>query len=352
MLPEGEREGELERSFLETRGSVATWLASIDAVPDFPTMHRGWAVRFLAEEARGPRRPFTTLVVIEVVRLVPGLAGPGLLRELAGGPGSQTVRFAALEALAAGPRPEDVPFLRGLLDVPDTREARRALRALAGSDRGAPLLVSWLREHRDDMPEGLTRDLALSFQKTGGLQDARLVGDLLRSQQPAVVQAVLRSLRNAAGVEDEPLPDDLVAPVVALTTADDSKVRRDAIAALASLGDSGLGELRSIAQDRSRPPRERIQAAGSLLDLAPEAAAALSPGLVRTASNAQEAYRAAQLGAASPSALSGVVAELRRWMTAHPGEAARLVDLIEYGNDGALIERAEELRGAMTGGTR
>lgn len=353
-LPDESREADLEGAFNETRGSVGRWLTRLGVMPAFPSRDVPWAARFLTDEARGSGKPFTTLVAVEVLRLLPELAGPGLLQALVSEPfPSTTVRFAALDALAAGPRPEDVPFLRGLLDSEDTRDSRRALRALAASDRGAPLLIAWLREHVDAVPEGLKRDLALSLRKAGALQDRALVGELLRSRDQGVVQAVLRSVTGAADhAEDEPLPAELAGSLSLLSRDADASTRRLAISAFSGLGESGEHELQSIAKDGTRPAAERIQAGLSLLDLDPAAAATLSPELIRAAGNAREAYRAARLAVTEPAALDEAIAELRRWMALHPNEAGALVDLMAYGNEDALIARVDELQLTSTGGSK
>lgn len=352
--PQEPREALLEQAFNQQRGSVGRWLTRLGVLPRFPRDDAPWAMRFLAEQAGGPRGPFATLIVVEVVRLVPELAGPGLLVGLVSEPfPSSTVRFAALDALGTAARPEDVPMLRTLLDSLDTRDARRALRALAATDRGAAVLLQWLRDHADRVPAGLTRELALSLGRAGALRDARLMGQLLASSDPAVVDAGLRAIVGAADHEDWLAPPvDLVASIRQVANGPQGRARRLAAEALGGLGEPGQTALGELARDRGRPVADRIQAALVLMDLDPAGAAALSTELVRAATSAREAYRAARLAAPDRVALDATIAELGRWARAHPTEAGALVNMMAEGNDDALIDRATDVQRQMEGGER
>jgi hypothetical protein len=349
-MPRDELDAMLEHAFAGHRGRIRAFLVALHALPAFPASHRRDAVAVLRRLARDDLSPFSTSITIEVMRLAPATAPPGMLRELYEDPpfGLVTLRVLAIDAMAAGRDRDDLAFFRANLVGAEPWVARRAVRALAGDPASVRQLSETLSEAASagTLEADVSRELIRVLGPSGLSRDEHLVLSLLASTDVDVVGTALRAL-TAADSADEvpPAVVDHVANFAASDGAVADSLRSEAISALAASGEAGVDALRGLTASEHLAPSVRIEAARVLADHDQQGAAVAALTLIPAIAEPRRVAVAARVAAiALPRAR--IQDAIERWQASHPHQAAQLDEELRGARSRSLQEAADSWEAA------
>jgi hypothetical protein len=345
-MPRDELDAMLERVFAQQRGHIRAFLIDLGALPVFPGSRRRDAMAVLRRLARDELSPFSTMTALEVMRLAPPTAPPGLLRATYDDPpfGLVCLRVLALDAMVAGPDHDDLAFFRANLIGAEPWVARRAVRALARDPRSVRELAETLSDAASagTLEPDVSRELIRVLGPSGLWRDERLVLALLESSDESIVATALRALTAADSADDvPPVVVRRVATFAASQGAAADSLRSEAMSALAASGDAGIEAIRGLVGSEQLAPSVRIEAAGVLADHDPQGAAVAALALIPAIGEPRRVAAAA--GVAAIAMHSARIQEaIERWQASHPSQAAELDDEL-HGTRSSSLQEAMEI---------